>query len=85
MPVLHPHFWAKQRPMAIVELAELAATVKPGERLLGLDLGEKTIGLALSDISRTVATPLRTLARGKFSTDTATIAGIIKEIGRAHV
>ena len=67
--------------MAIVELAELAATVKPGERLLGLDLGEKTIGLALSDISRTVATPLRTLARGKFSTDTATIAGIIKEHG----
>jgi len=38
-------------------------------RLLGLDLGEKTIGLALSDISRQIATPLETLKRSKFTKD----------------
>ena len=38
-------------------------------RLLGLDLGEKTIGLALSDVSRQIATPLETLKRTKFAED----------------
>jgi putative Holliday junction resolvase len=39
------------------------------QRLLGLDVGSKTIGLALSDVSRTVATPLLTIARTKFTID----------------
>ncbi|RME96288.1 MAG: Holliday junction resolvase RuvX [Alphaproteobacteria bacterium] len=43
--------------------------LKPQERLLGLDLGTKTIGLALSDVSRTVATPLETIRRTKFTRD----------------
>ena len=38
-------------------------------RLLGLDLGAKTIGLALSDVSRQIATPLETLKRTKFAED----------------
>ena len=50
-------------------LAELRAHLAHGQRLLGLDLGEKTIGLALSDILLTVATPYETLPRGKFTTD----------------
>ena len=36
---------------------------------MGLDLGEKTIGLALSDISLTIASPLETIRRAKFSKD----------------
>jgi len=36
---------------------------------MGLDLGTKTIGLALSDLSRSIATPLETIARKKFSVD----------------
>ncbi len=40
-----------------------------GERLLGLDLGSKTIGIALSDTLQHVATPLETLKRKKFTAD----------------
>ncbi len=53
----------------------------PGARLLGLDLGEKTIGLALSDTGLTIATPLQTLKRGKFSIDVVTLAALIAEHG----
>ncbi len=47
-----------------------------GVRLLGFDLGEKTIGIALSD-TLTIATPMETLARGKFSADAVKIEAII--------
>ena len=49
--------------MAVTEIAVLA--LPPGQRLLGLDLGEKTIGLALSDRLLTVATPFQTWKRGQ--------------------
>jgi putative Holliday junction resolvase len=52
--------------MAIRNPAELAVEVEKGQRLLGFDVGEKTIGLALSDTTLTVATPLNTLKRGRF-------------------
>ncbi|MEE1543474.1 MAG: Holliday junction resolvase RuvX, partial [Alphaproteobacteria bacterium] len=42
----------------------------PAGRLLGLDLGAKTVGLALSDHGRVVATPMETLRRTKFTKDT---------------
>ena len=48
-------------------------------RLLGLDVGEKTIGLALSDLSRMIATPFKTIARGKFSKDAAELQTLVKE------
>lgn len=38
-------------------------------RLIGIDAGTKTLGLAISDVSRSVATPLETLRRRKFSVD----------------
>lgn len=41
----------------------------PDRRLLGLDLGTKTIGLALSDVRRTIASSLETIRRKKFSVD----------------
>ena len=53
--------------------------MRPGQRLLGLDLGEKTIGLALSDTGLMIATPLKTLARGKFKADAATLLALAKE------
>lgn len=46
-----------------------AATLLPHARLLGLDVGDKTIGLALSDVMRSIATPLETIARSKFTKD----------------
>ena len=51
----------------------------PGARLLGFDLGEKTIGVALSDTSRAIATPMETLPRGKFSADVVKLEKIIVE------
>lgn len=50
-------------------LEELARTLPPKGRLFGLDLGTKTIGLALSDVERRLASPLDTIRRVKFSTD----------------
>jgi len=62
--------------MAILELDQLRAALPPGRRLLGIDLGSKTIGVALSDTTLTVATPLVTLARSKFSADAAELGRI---------
>ena len=60
-------------------LEELAVVLAPGRRLLGLDFGEKTIGLALSDTMLTVATPLATLKRGKFKADAEKLGALIAE------
>ena len=49
--------------------SELNALLKPHQRLLGIDVGSKTLGLALSDVSRAIATPWQTLTRGKFTDD----------------
>jgi putative Holliday junction resolvase len=67
--------------MSTVDLANLRAQLKPGARLLGLDLGEKTIGLALSDTLISIATPMETLPRGKFSSDAAKIDAIVHAHG----
>jgi len=57
-----------------VTLGELKATLKPGSRLFGLDIGTKTIGIAISDPLLTVASPLETIRRGKkFAADAATL------------
>ena len=65
--------------MPLIDLSGL--TLPPGKRLLGLDLGEKTIGLALSDTLLTVATPMETLKRGKFAADAAKLDIIISVQG----
>ena len=65
--------------MAIVSIAELPKNLPAGGRLLGLDLGEKTIGLAISDRGLTVASPLETLRRAKFTQDAAALAEICTE------
>ena len=65
--------------MSVVSLSELKSKLSPGQRLLGLDLGEKTIGIALSDTMATIATPMETLARGKFSKDAEKILKLISE------
>lgn len=62
-----------------IEPDELKTRLKKGERLLGLDLGSKTIGLALSDVMLTVATPMETIKRKKFSRDIERIFTIFDE------
>lgn len=51
--------------------------------LAGLDLGEKTIGVAISDLRRVVATPLETVRRKKFTADAARLLDIAKARGLA--
>ncbi len=55
-------------PIPTLTLDEIAALPR-GARLMGLDLGTKTIGLALSDVDRRIATPLDTVRRTKFRAD----------------
>jgi putative holliday junction resolvase len=52
-----------------LDVEAFADRLPKGARLLGVDLGEKTIGLALSDVGRSIATPLETIRRTKFTPD----------------
>ena len=63
--------------MSTIPLTDILATLKRDQRLLGLDLGTKTIGLALSDVSRTIATPLSTIMRKKFTQDAEMLLAIV--------
>ena len=65
--------------MAIVDITELRAAVPTGKRLLGLDLGSKTIGLAICDSSFAIASPLETLRRRKFTLDAINLEALIAE------
>ncbi len=69
--------------MPILTPLELKQRLVTGQRLLGIDLGTKTIGLALSDSLQMVASPLVTLPRGKFSTDAEALARLRREHGVA--
>jgi putative Holliday junction resolvase len=60
--------------MPISNPAEFRAALLPGQRLMGLDVGAKTIGLALSDPLRMIATPAETIRRGKFRPDAEKLA-----------
>ena len=63
--------------MPIMNLLELAKALTPEKRLMGLDIGSKTVGLALSDVNRTIATPLETLHREKFSKDADRLESLV--------
>ncbi|CVI58190.1 MULTISPECIES: Holliday junction resolvase RuvX [Agrobacterium] len=55
--------------MATLSIEELAAMLQPAQAIAGLDLGTKTIGLAMSDLSRRFATPRPVIKRVKFTLD----------------
>lgn len=63
------------------DIAPALATLKSGERLLGLDLGTKTIGIALSDVERRIASPLQTIKRSKFTPDAQSLRQIAERFG----
>ncbi|MBV8474416.1 MAG: Holliday junction resolvase RuvX [Hyphomicrobiales bacterium] len=64
---------------APLTLEALAAALPAKARLIGVDLGTKTIGLALSDVERRIATPLVTLARSQFSRDAQALGEQIRK------
>ncbi len=55
--------------MAVVDILELTAALPPYAPVIGLDLGEKTIGVAVSDVTRAIASPLELIHKGKFTDD----------------
>ncbi|MCX7890270.1 MAG: Holliday junction resolvase RuvX [Rhodobacteraceae bacterium] len=57
-------------------LEAFAAALPPGRAVMGLDLGERTVGIAVSDGRAAVASPLRTLRRTRFGADAAAILDI---------
>lgn len=58
---------------------EFAKQLPPAGRLIGLDLGTKTIGLALSDVTRMIASALETITRKKFTLDVEALTAHIAE------
>jgi putative Holliday junction resolvase len=65
--------------MIFEDIADFAAALVPMRALIGLDLGEKTIGVAVSDGMLSVATPLETVRRTKFTRDAARLQEIITD------
>lgn len=66
----------------ILDDFESFARALPGHAAIaGLDLGEKTIGVAVSDTFRQVATPLETIRRTKFTTDAEALLAIAGKRG----
>ena len=65
--------------MLLDDTAAFADALPAKGALLGLDLGERTIGLALSDLERGVASPIETIRRKKFGIDAARLQDLITE------
>ncbi len=65
--------------MAIRNPADLVARLGRKQRLLGLDLGTTTIGLAISDPDWTIASPIGTIRRTKFTADVRELAAIARD------
>ncbi len=67
--------------MGVFNMADLRAGLGRGQRLIGLDPGSKTVGVALSDVSLMLATPYGGIARGKLKANAAEIMAIAAREG----
>jgi putative Holliday junction resolvase len=71
--------------MAVLELTELPAALPAYAPVVGLDLGERTIGVAVSDATRTVASPMETIRKTKFTDDAKRLFALMESRGAAGV
>ena len=69
--------------MILADPAALREAVPAGARLIGLDVGTKTIGLALSDTRLVIASPLETIRRRRFREDMARLFVLVDRTARA--
>jgi putative holliday junction resolvase len=67
--------------MALFNLRDLLASLSGDQRVIGLDPGSKTIGVALSDVRRRLASPYGSLPRGKLTANATEIATIALKEG----
>lgn len=68
-----------------IAIEDLAKSLPVKARLIGVDLGAKTIGLAISDIERRLASPLKTLRRAAFARDADALTAILAEFDIAGI
>ncbi|MDO9222549.1 MAG: Holliday junction resolvase RuvX [Caulobacter sp.] len=71
--------------MAILDLLDLPAALPPYAPIVGLDPGEKTIGVAVSDVTRTVASPLETIEKVQFTKDAARLFQLMESRGAVGI
>ncbi|MAK81104.1 Holliday junction resolvase RuvX [Phenylobacterium sp.] len=67
--------------MPVLDLLDLPAALPPIAPVLGLDLGEKTIGVAVSDGMRMVASPLALIRKTKFTQDAEELFALMADRG----
>ncbi len=71
--------------MAVLDLLDLPSVVPAGAPLVGLDLGEKTIGVAVSDTSRTIASPIETIRKTQFTRDAQALFKLMESRGAGGI
>jgi len=71
--------------MAILDLLDLPAALPAYAPIVGLDPGEKTIGVAVSDVTRTVASPLDTIEKVQFTKDAARLFQLMESRGAVGI
>lgn len=71
--------------MPVLDLTDLTAALPRNTPVVGLDLGEKTIGVAVSDTTLRIASPLETIRRSKFGADAARLFELMNSRGAAGV
>jgi putative Holliday junction resolvase len=69
--------------MPLFNMSDLRAALPRGQRLIGLDPGAKTIGVALSDVSLLIASPYGAIRRGKLKANAAEVMAIARKEGAA--
>ena len=67
--------------MPLFNMTDLRAGLAPGQRLIGLDPGSRSIGVALSDVGLLLASPYGNLRRGRLATNAAELAAIARREG----
>jgi putative Holliday junction resolvase len=71
--------------MPVLELTELPSALPAKTPLIGLDLGEKTIGVAVSDTTRMIASPLALIRKTKFTDEAGRLFALMAERGAAGI
>jgi putative Holliday junction resolvase len=67
--------------MPVLDLTDLPAALPAMTPLIGLDLGEKTIGVAVSDVTRMIASPLALIRKTKFTDEANRLSELMAERG----
>lgn len=71
--------------MPVIDIAEVADLTTPGSKLAGIDLGTKTIGLAVSDSGLSFAHPRQVIIRKKFTLDAQALLAAVEKEGAVAI